>query len=482
MRPATNLLNSDVAAAGSDGSASMRGERPVEIESLRQSLVDFLHAAEAWLFQHVLTLETAGQAAVVAVAFVVARLVASRLEGWATGEVAQRWPNGRVARVIEVVTPLVLPGLWLLLVGLAGVVASNAAFPRYLLTIAASLLAAWVVIRFATALIRDPVWARAVAVGAWTVAALNILGLLDPAVALLDGIAISLGEVRISALTVIKAVLALALLLWAAAVISGALEQRIRRVPSLTPSVQVLFAKLTKIVLITIAVVVALNSVGIDLTAFALFGGAVGVGVGFGLQKVVSNLISGVILLLDKSIKPGDVIAVSGTYGWITSLGARYVSVVTRDGIEHLIPNEELITQRVENWSYSDALVRLRIPFGVSYNADVRKAMDLAIEAATAVSRVSDRRPPRCLLRGFGDSSVDLELRVWIIDPTNGVSNVTSEVLLGVWDKFHEHGIEIPFPQRDVHIRTLPPGMAPATASAAVPAVDPSPETPDAGA
>lgn len=175
---------------------------------------------------------------------------------------------------------------------------------------------------------------------------------------------------------------------------------------------------------------------------------------------MVSNLISGVILLLDKSIKPGDVIGIGDTYGWINSLGARYVSVVTRDGIEHLIPNEELITQRVENWSYSNNLVRLKVIVGVSYHSDLRKVMALCLEAAAESPRVLKEPNSVCLLKGFGDSSVDLDLRFYINDPKNGTSNVKSDVLLRIWEKFQAHGIEIPFPQRDLHIKTSAPTLA----------------------
>jgi len=195
--------------------------------------------------------------------------------------------------------------------------------------------------------------------------------------------------------------------------------------------------------------------VGIDLTAFAVFGGAIGLGIGFGLQKIVSNLISGVIILLDRSIKPGDVMKVGDTFGWINSLGARYASVVTRDGTEYLIPNEDLITQQVVNWSYSHDAVRLKILIGISYKSDPRKAIALCFEAAREESRILENPPPNVLVKGFGDSSVDIEIRIWIRDPKNGVSNIKSAILLRVWDKFHEHGVEIPYPQRDVHL--IPP-------------------------
>ena len=163
--------------------------------------------------------------------------------------------------------------------------------------------------------------------------------------------------------------------------------------------------------------------------------------------------ISGIILLLDKSIKPGDVIAIGDTYGWVKSLNARYVSLETRDGVEHLIPNEELIITRVENWSFSNSRIRLRIPVGVHYNSDVRKAVKLCVEAASQPERILDEPKVVCHLKGFGDSSVDLEIRAWIGDPQNGRSSVINEILLGVWDKFHEHGIEIPYPQRDIHFK-----------------------------
>lgn len=216
-----------------------------------------------------------------------------------------------------------------------------------------------------------------------------------------------------------------------------------------------LFGKLLKIVLFTIAILAGLNTLGIDLTALTVFGGAVGVGLGFGLQKVVSNFVSGLILLLDKSVKPGDVIAIGNTYGWINSLSGRYVSILTRDGTEHLIPNEELITQRVENWSYSNNLVRQRVPVGISYRSDPHQAMALCLPAAAETKRVLSNPAPVCLLTGFGDNAVDLELRFWINDPSQGVGNVKSAVLLNVWDKFKEQGIEIPFPQRDLHLKSV---------------------------
>ena len=197
---------------------------------------------------------------------------------------------------------------------------------------------------------------------------------------------------------------------------------------------------------------IGLKAVGFDLTGLAVLSGAIGVGLGFGLQKVVSNLVSGVIILLDKSIKPGDVISLGETFGWINTLGARYTSVVTRDGREYLIPNEDLITGQVVNWSHSDDFVRLDIYFGTAYGDDPHKVRALAIEAARGVDRVLGHKAPVCHIVGFGDNSVDYILRFWIKDPTGGLTNIRGNVYLALWDKFQENNISIPFPQREVKV------------------------------
>ncbi|MDH5425480.1 MAG: mechanosensitive ion channel [Gammaproteobacteria bacterium] len=327
-------------------------------------------------------------------------------------------------------------------------------YTHHLLTPVASLLSAWLLIRIASKLLKNEVAARVVAGVAWSFAVLNIFGWVTPALNLLDSLSFTLGEIRLSPLIIIKAGLALSLSLWIANVLASFLDRKLESSQNVSPVMRVLSVKLLHIGLVISAFLITFSAIGINLTTLAVFGGALGVGLGFGLQKIFSNLVSGVILLMDRSIKPGDVISVGNTFGWINHLSARYVSVITRDGIEHLIPNEILITERVENWSFSDNLVRLKLPIGVSYNSDVRLAMKLCVESAKATTRILDKPEPRCLLKGFGDSSVELELRVWINDPPNGRANVLSDVLLGVWDRFHEQGIEIPYPQRDLHLRS----------------------------
>jgi len=407
-----------------------------------------------WLLRYVLTYDNFVQALVIICALLIAFLVGNRITRRFSGP---ELPRKRFGQLLAAVLPLAAPLLWLLLQMISLLIAVESQWPHNLLTIVVNLLTVWIIIKTASLFFDNTAWIRLIAVIAWTLASLNILDLLGPAVGLLDRFALKFGGLRISILTVFTGLLTLALLLWGARLLSRLLEKRIRANSSLSPSIQVLFIKLSKITLIAAAILVGLRSVGLDLTGFTIFTGAVGVGIGFGLQKIFSNLISGIILLLDKSIKPGDVITVGETYGWVNSLGARYTSLIAPDGKEFLIPNEDLITQQVENWSFSNSTVCLRIPVGIAYSSDVRKAMALCEEAARQTARIIRKPPPQCLLVGFGESSVDLELGAWINDPVNGVKNVKSDVLLKIWETFQKEGVEIPYPQRDVHIRTMPP-------------------------
>lgn len=419
------------------------------------TLAQALPRAEAWLVANLWNVASLVQIAIVLAAFGVAWFAAPRLARPLTGrKLIRRVPEGTARHLLVSLRSLFLPVLWLIVVALSDWIAAYSGLPSHVLRLAESLLAAWVVIHLSSGFVRNPVSARLIALSVWTIAALNILGLLGAATGFLNSIGFSFSGIQISALSLLRGIVALAVLLWFAVTASQLLERRLARVGALTPSLQVLFTKLLKVVLIAVAVLAALQSIGVNLTAFAVFSGAIGLGLGFGLQKAVSNLVCGIILLLDRSIKPGDVIALGDSYGWIQSLGARYVSVVTRDGTEHLIPNEELITQRVVNWSYSNNLVRLHLPVDVAYGADVRLAMALVVEAAREVPRVLPAPEPVCLLKGFGASSIELELRFWINDPHEGLAEVKSEVLLGVWDRFRARAIEIPFAQRDLHLRS----------------------------
>jgi small-conductance mechanosensitive channel len=357
---------------------------------------------------------------------------------------------------VENVVPLCFPALWVAALWLSITIADQFGWPTHLVSIALNLAAVWLLIRFASALIPNAVVARIVAVVAWTIAALNVLGVLSPTIVLLQKISFTLGGGRISLLTIVEGILTLAILLWVASVAGRFFERRIEGVQNLTSTSRVLFGKLFRLVLITTAFVFALAATGIDLTALALFTGAVGVGVGFGLQRTVSNLFAGIVLLLDKSIKPGDILEVGGTFGWVASLGARYVEVETRDGTQFLIPNEDIITQQVFNWTHQNDNVRLKIRVRVAYDTDIRQALALMREAAGRPPRVLKTPAPNPLVIGFGENGLELELRFWIADVRNGVHNIASDVFVEILGLFREHDIKIPLPQRDVHVHSLP--------------------------
>ena len=332
----------------------------------------------------------------------------------------------------------------------------------YLIALAAELATALLFVAIIARLVRNRLLRNLVRWTAWVFVTLHILGVLPEVMEVLDSVAFTFGDVRLSLLVVCKAALTLGILLFVAGWIVRLLVGRVEAVEDMSPSMKVLSDKLIRITVYTIAVVLGLQSVGFDMTNLALLSGAIGLGIGFGLQKVVSNLVSGVILLLDKSIKPGDVISLGDTFGWISALGARYVSVVTRDGREYLIPNEDLITNQVVNWSHSSDWVRLDIHFGVSYDADPHFVRKIAVEAAQTVDRVDSGRPAVCHVTGFGDSSVDFVLRFWIHDPSGGLTNVRGAVYLALWDTLKAHDIEIPFPKRDVTIMNPPEPKDPA--------------------
>ncbi|WP_086054007.1 mechanosensitive ion channel family protein [Pseudoruegeria sp. SK021] len=327
----------------------------------------------------------------------------------------------------------------------------------YLVGIAASIATAWLLVRLAGQLVRNRLLRRLVTTSLLIYVTLYYLSLDDDAARVLSDIALDFGDLNLNALAVLKVLIFTSLLLAGARLLAQTIRQQIHANDDITPTMQVLLIKLLQVVLYVTAFFIGLKIVGVDLTGLAFLSGAIGLGVGFGLQKIVSNLVSGVIILLDKSIKPGDVISLGETFGWINALGARYVSITTRDGKEFLIPNEDLITGQVVNWSHSDEFVRLDIFFGTAYGDDPHLVREVAVAAAGSVPRVLNSRKPVCHIVGFGDSSVDYILRFWITDPSGGLTNVRGAVFLALWDAFRDNSITIPFPQREVTLMSGSP-------------------------
>jgi small-conductance mechanosensitive channel len=385
-------------------------------------------------------------------AWVLRKLFGPRIRAWMAAR--QGWPMWRM-RILAFIHKRIMGIFFVLLVWLAVWIMREVTWPSrsYMLGIIARLATAWLIVTFVTRFVHSPILRMILRYGAWIYVTLSITSLTDETATLLDSVGFELGDgLRLSLLLLVQGFVLVTGLMIGARFLSKTTATRIQKNEDISPSMRVLVIKAVQVLLYGAALFVGLNAVGVDLTGLAFLSGAIGVGLGFGLQKVVSNLVSGIIILLDKSIKPGDVISLGDTFGWINTLGARYASVVTRDGKEYLIPNEDLITNQVVNWSHSDAYVRLDIHFGTAYTDDPHKVRQLAIEAAASVDRVLSIKAPVCHIVGFGESSVDYVLRFWIEDPTGGLTNIRGNVFLALWDAFQEHGISIPFPQREVRV------------------------------
>ncbi|MDI1261923.1 MAG: mechanosensitive ion channel [bacterium] len=368
---------------------------------------------------------------------------------------AMRWPVAlrRLARVLVGSASTVI---FAALVIAARIAMLHSTWPSrsYLLAVAAKLALAWLVIRLVTSVIRNEFIVRLVSVSAWFVAALSVVGQLEPTLQLLDSdpVSIVLGGLRLTPLVLIKLGALLIVALWLTNIASNFAESRINRSTDLTPSIQVLLIKMIRMGLLTIAVIVALSAVGINLSALAVFTGAAGVGIGLGLQKIVANFISGIILLADKSVKPGDLVTIGDSSGRISAMKTRYISVAAGDGREFLIPNEDLVTQKVVNWTYTDKNTLVKVLFSTNYDADPRLVCKLAVEVAAAAPRAIKNKPPNCILTEFAEAGMKFSLTFWIADP-DGMDNVKSEVMLALWDVFKRENIRVPYPVREIRVR-----------------------------
>jgi small-conductance mechanosensitive channel len=322
----------------------------------------------------------------------------------------------------------------------------------YLLVMAAKLALAWLVIRLVTSVIRNAFIVKLVSLSAWIVAALSIIGQLDQAIDALDSVSIVLGGLRLTPLVLIKLGALLIAALWLTNIASNFAESRINSSTDLTPSIQVLLVKMIRMGLMVLAITIAMGAVGINLSALAVFSGAVGVGIGIGLQKIVANFISGIILLADKSVKPGDLVTIGDSTGRISAMKTRYISVAAGDGREFLIPNEDLVTQKVVNWTYTDKNTLVKVNFGTNYDADPKLVCKLAADIAASAKRAIKGKPPTCILTEFAEAGMKFSLTFWIADP-DGMDNVKSEVMLALWETFKREGIRVPYPVREIHIR-----------------------------
>jgi small-conductance mechanosensitive channel len=386
------------------------------------------------------------------IAFAADTTIRSRVD---MNSLAMGWPLP-LRHFARVLSSSASTAVFAVLVIAARVTMYHATWPSrsYMLMVAAKLALAWLLIRLVTSVIRNAFIVKLVSVSAWLVAALSIVGQLGFAVDALDSdqVAVVLGGLRLTPLLLIKAGALLILALWLTNITSNFIENRINRSSDLTPSIQVLLVKMVRMGLMVVAIAIALGAVGINLSALAVFTGAAGVGIGLGLQKIVANFISGLILLVDKSVKPGDLVTIGDSSGRISAMKTRYISVAAGDGREFLIPNEDLVTQKVVNWTYTDKNTLVKVSFGTNYDADPRLVCKLAIDIAAAAPRAIKSRQPNCILTEFTEAGMKFSLTFWIADP-DGMDNVKSDVMLALWDAFKREGIRVPYPVREIRVR-----------------------------
>ena len=360
------------------------------------------------------------------------------------------------------------------LVVVARNVLNAAQFDVTLLDAAAHLIVAFVAVRIVVLLFAASLgnkswmqhWESRATLFIWLIIAAQYLGWLDPIISTLDSIGVAAGKSRITVWSVLKLLFTLTLFVLVAAWISRWVERRLKKLANLAPSTRIGIAKFSNAFLIGLSILMGLNAAGVDLTALTVLTGAIGLGLGFGLQSIAANFVSGFVLLMDRSIKPGDVISLSGqsgtsteNFGWVQELRGRYVVVRDRDGVEMLVPNQQLISNAVINWSYTDPRIRLKLPLRVSYQDDPELALRVLLIACEGHARVLREPAPVSRLMHFSDSGIELELRFWISDPQEGVNNVRSDVNRAIWRLFKEHKITMPVAQREIVMHTAPASL-----------------------
>ena len=425
--------------------------------------------ADAALLERLLAPPTLTQlgllAGAVLLAWWLARLVRPRLADAA----ARDGLHGRAREAAWVAAPYALLAL---LLAAATLLLLAAGAPMRIVGVATQLASLLLLIRLVVYLLRVSLGARArikgwgttIALVVWAFLSLHLLGWGDEVIAVLDGIGVDLGKTRVSVWWIAKLVVTVSLFVLAAFWVSRWLERHVLRLDALAPNMRIGIAKFVQAFLVGLSVLVGLNAAGLDLTTLNVLTGAIGIGLGFGLQSIAANFVSGFVLLMDRSIKPGDVISFTGMpgtategFGWVEELRGRYVVVRDRDGVSTLVPNQNLITNPVINWSYGDSRVRLKLPIRISYQNDPELAMRLLLQSSAGHPRVISNPAPVARLIAFGDHGIELELRFWIPDPQEGVNNVRSDVNRAIWRLFKEHGIVIPVAQREVRLEMVSP-------------------------
>ena len=431
-----------------------------------------MSSADGGIIQSFLATATTGevllQVGVIAVSVLGALSAAGMVRRWRARHLALLGLRGVRARLIEILLIEAPAAVALAALLIARTVIAALGSPATLLDVAMQLVTALILVRLAMHLLRLALgprswmrtWETRLTLLVWLAISFQLVGWFDAIQNTLDAINLLPGKGRFTLWALLKGLVIITVFVLVTSVLARALERRIMHVESIALSTRIGITKFTYFFLVGLGVLLGINAAGVDLTALTVLTGAVGLGLGFGLQSIASNFVSGFVLLMDKSIKPGDVISFTGmpgtsteSFGWVQALRGRYVVVRDRDGVETLVPNQQLITNPVINWSYSDRKVRLKLPVRVSYHDDPELALMVLMNATENNPRILRDPPPVSRLMQFADYGMDLELRFWIADPEAGVNNVRSDVNRAIWRLFRDAGITIPVAQREIYIR-----------------------------
>ena len=394
------------------------------------------------------------QVAVVALGLLLAWSLNGLLRTYVMRRAPERWKVG-----IDAFNRILFPLSSLLLIFIGQLILSHWQTVN-VLKLAAVMLWAMAIIRLAVYALRfifaPSAWVRtmenAIAGTVWLILVLHLSGLLPEILLMLQGVSFKIGQHPVTLLLILQALLTILLALFIALLVSRLIENRLMRTEQLNMNMRVVMSKLVRILFSFIAILLALSAVGLDITLLSVFGGALGVGIGFGLQKIASNYVSGFIILTDNSMQMGDVITVDNHYGVISDLRSRYMVLRKLDGTQVVIPNETFITNAVINHSFTDRKARVQMPMQVSYDSSLELAMQIMREAAHAQARVLKDPAPEVQIKGFGENGIDLSLSIWIPDPEEGSSSLQSAIYLSIWRAFQQNAISIPFPQREIRV------------------------------
>jgi small-conductance mechanosensitive channel len=429
---------------------------------LPNNISTFVMTLNGWLREYFFRSHGFMQIGAIGVAYLIALFFSARLHRQLEKNNEKVKRHMRVNVSLSHFSTMLRYFFWLLLMWFCQVLFKRVALPDDLLHMSISLVLALMVVRLAASYLKNPFWSRFVYGICLIYIALRISRLWEPTVELLASMTIGLGKISMSIWSLTELITVFILLWTTAGAANRFMAHWLTSYTHLTYSDRTLIQRAIRAVTALAVILISLRAAGINLATVVVTGGAIGFAIGIGLQKIGSNVVSGMMLLLRKPIRQGDVIALENNfggsdYGWVTRIGLNYVQVATRSGTRQLIPNEVFVTKTIENLSINDYLLRLKIPFGISYHSDLKKAISLTLSATKNIDRILKIPEPKCYVREFGDSAVNLELRVWINDPQNGLGNIKNALLLEIWDGFHANGIELAFPQRDLHIKSAVP-------------------------